>query len=198
MPNPKTTSKTNKSQGSQQEVKLKVITFDDLWKAYPSKVPKHIDPKTRKDVFDNYCAINLSEALHECGVTFKTFRGARCYACPAPDEKTKKGVHVIRAQELSDYLKTKPFAGCPKPSVFKGSTYEKGVSGKKGIIFFQNYWLRDGEKSPSGDHIDLWNEDELKGSGGMFMRNHLPWIAEHIFSMSDFRKATQVLFWELP
>ncbi|MGT2508396.1 T6SS effector amidase Tae4 family protein [Cupriavidus basilensis] len=32
---------------------------------------------------------------------------------------------------------------------------------KRGIIFFKDYWQRDNEVLPTGDHIDLWNGETL-------------------------------------
>ena len=115
MPNSKTAAKTNGVSHSQKDIPLKLIAFHELWSAYPSNKIKHVDYKTRKDVFDDHCAINVSEALYKCGVLMKTFKGTRCWNCPTPDQIMKKGIHAIRAQELSDYLATRPFAGCPSP-----------------------------------------------------------------------------------
>ncbi|EEO2384105.1 T6SS effector amidase Tae4 family protein [Salmonella enterica] len=116
-----------------------------------------------------------------------------------PNPITKKGIHAVRAQELSDYLKQRPFAGCPAPISLTGSNYEETVQGKKGIIFFQDYWLRDGEKIPTGDHIDLWNENSLASIGwfNTWIRRTFPSASETLFSMSDLRNSRQVLFWEL-
>lgn len=199
MPNSKTVSKTNKTLGSQQIIPLKKLSFDELWSAYPSDQIEHLDPKMQKDVFSDHCAINMSEALYKSGVLLKTFKGTKCWNCPTPDPITKKGIHAVRAQELSDYLKQRPFAGCPIPVSLTGSNYEETVQGKKGIIFFQDYWLRDGEKIPTGDHIDLWNENSLASIGwfNTWIRRAFPSASETLFSMSDLRNSKQVLFWEL-
>lgn len=40
----------------------------------------------------------------------------------------------------------------------RGGNPERGEQyhiGKTGIIFFKDYWRRENEKTPSGDHIDL-------------------------------------------
>jgi len=155
MPNDKTVAKTNSTSNSQKNVSLKVITFDELWAAYPSSTIEHIDPSSKKDIFSDHCAINVSDALYKCGILMKTFSKTRCWNCPAPDKTTKKGIHAIRAEELSEYLKTCPFAGCPVPVKLRGSNFKEYVEGRTGIIFFKDYWLRGNEKSPTGDHIDL-------------------------------------------
>lgn len=204
MPNSKTTLKTNNARSSSQTISLRVVKFDELWAAYPSDNIRHIDPKTGKDVFSDHCAINVSHALLQCGIGLKTFKGTRCWHCPTPDAVTGKGIHAIRAQELSDYLVTRPFAGCPKPVVLTGENYEKNISGETGIVFFKDYWLRDNEKSPTGDHIDLWNKGKLAGSGSLlsYLRVNFPDATESISGLfgsssriTSLAKSKQVLFW---
>lgn len=206
MPNDKTVAKTNAISNSQKSVPLKVITFDELWSSYPFDKIKHLDSKTKEDVFDDHCAINVSEALYKCGVLMKTFKGIRCWNCPTPVQATKKGIHAIRAQELSDYLATRPFAGCPNPLVLTGENFEKKVSGKTGVIFFKDYWLRGNEKNPTGDHIDLWNDGKLAGSISpiSFLRLNFPDATESISGffggndrITSLFKSKQVLFWEI-
>lgn len=206
MPNDKTVAKTNSTSNSQKNVSLKVITFDELWSAYPSNTIEHIDPSSKKDVFTDHCAINVSNALYQCGIPMKTFSKTRCWNCPTPDSTTKKGIHAIRAEELSEYLKTRPFAGCPVPVKLSGKNFKENVEGKTGIIFFKDYWLRGNERTPTGDHIDLWNKNELAGSGALasYLRVNFPNATESVSGLfgSDMRitsleKATEVLFWEI-
>ncbi|EML9903848.1 TPA: hypothetical protein OT801_001174 [Morganella morganii] len=45
---------------------------------------------------------------------------------------------TIRAEELSEYLKTRPFAGCPVPVKLSGKNFKENVEGKTGIIFFKD------------------------------------------------------------
>lgn len=206
MPNKKTVAKTNLIGKSQKMVLLKVITFDELWIAYPSEKIEHRDLKTGKDVFSDHCAINVSAALYKNGILMKSFNKTRCWNCPQPDPVSRKGIHIIRAQELSDYLKTRPFAGCPKPQEYIGKNYLKGVDGKTGIIFFKDYWLRGNEKTPTGDHKDLWNKSKLAGSGSLvsFLRVNFPDVTETFSGVfgahtriSSLENAKQVLFWEV-
>jgi len=44
------------------------LDFKTLWSDYGSDV-SHTDPKTGKEIFGDYCAINLSEALIKSGVS---------------------------------------------------------------------------------------------------------------------------------
>lgn len=198
MPNRKSNSKTNNIANSQKNILLKKLDFTELWNSYPSDRILHADNKTGEDIFDDHCAINVSTALYQCGIRLESYRSAKCWACPTPD-KNGKGIHAIRAQELAAYLKTRPFAGCPKPIELTGESYENTVDDKTGIIFFQDYWLREGEKSRSGDHIDLWNKNELASIGwfNTWVRRTFSQTSEDWFSMSDLKKSKVVLFWEI-
>jgi hypothetical protein len=206
--NQKTVIKVNNNVGSVQDINIKSVYFDELWSAYPSNRLKHLDPKTKKEAFADHCAINVSDALYQCGILLKSFKGTRCWHCvtanksATPDKSSGKGIHVIRAQELSDYLKNQkalPFAGGKKVQKLTGKTYEEAVSGKTGILFFKDYWLRSGEQSPTGDHIDLWKKDTLASLGwfSTWTRRTFPQMSENYLSMSDLRKSTDVLFWEI-
>jgi len=198
MPNRSNTITTNNKPASAQVVSHTTIKFEDLWSSYPSGSIKHSDSKTGKDVFDDHCAINVSQSLYNCGILLKSFKGTKCWACPSKDS-SGKGIHAIRAQELSTYLSTRPFAGCPAPQRFTGATYEAAVKGKTGIIFFKDYWQRQGENGRTGDHIDLWRESKLASIGGAltFIRQTFPSISENYLDMSDLRRASEVLFWEI-
>lgn len=192
---------TNSKEGSVKQVQHHPLTFNDLWNAYPEGKVPHIDPKSGKDTMDNHCAIRVSDALYHCGVKLKSFKGVKCWCCPTPDENGK-GIHAIRAQQLADYLKQRPFAGCPNAISVSPTSFQEELAGKTGIIFFKDYWVRSGQTQRTGDHIDLWNENELAGSGavGSFFRaNFGGFIEERLpfLSLSDFHKSTEVLFWEI-
>ena len=198
MPNRSTRAATNSRQNSTLTVSHTPLTFNDLWKNYPSGLIKHVDGKTGKDIFDDHCAINLSDSLHKCGVLLKSFKGTKCWAC-AQKDGFGKGIHAIRAQELASYLESRPFAGCPAPQRFTGANYEKAVAGRCGVIFFKDYWQRQGESGRTGDHIDLWQENRLASLGVAltFIRQTLPTFSESYLEMSDLRRSSEVLFWEI-
>ena len=90
--------------------------------------------------------------------------------------------------------------------MLSGESFDKKISGKTGIIFFKDYWLRGNEKNPTGDHIDLWNDGELAGSSGIvsYLRLNFPNATESISGffggnerITSLFKAKQVLFWEI-
>jgi len=101
---------------------------------------------------------------------------------------------VLRAQELADWLNTKPFAHCPTSIQLEGKSFHKKIAARKGIVFFKDYWMRDGEKSPTGDHIDLWNMDRLTPSWQSFTRFTLG-IGRIPGIYSDLENSRSVVFW---
>jgi hypothetical protein len=193
----KTDITTNRISDSILEIELEKITFDNLWSKYPSEI-EHVNSKTGKDEFSDHCAINVSETLYQNNIKLKSFKGAKCYSkCPSGDN-----IHAIRAQELANWIDKKPIAGCPKSmSGLTGSNFEQKVEGKTGIIFFQDYWHRSGEKgnNRTGDHIDLWNKNKLASIGLVltWARRTFPDFSENWLDMSDLRKSKKVLFWEI-
>jgi len=146
--------KTNPRKGSTKKVGVLVPTFKAMWEGYPSDNPVHPDPKTRKDLYRSHCAIKVSEALLNAGVSLKSFSGGKCRYCPRKDGQH----HALAAQALAQWLKMRPFPGCPAPLASDGAHFEKDFDDKKGIIFFKDYWQRDGETGAqrTGDQVLLW------------------------------------------
>ncbi|SFK42112.1 Type VI secretion system (T6SS), amidase effector protein 4 [Desulfomicrobium apsheronum] len=198
MPNESLQVKTSSISGSKKTLEKKVICFEQLWDAYPDDVIIH-KAEHGSDIFDNHCAIHLSHALYLNGILLKGYKGTRCWGCPQANGQG--GIHAIRAQELADYLETQPFAGCPKAIRLSGDTFQENIRGKKGIIFFKDYWRRDGEKNYTGDHIDLWKGNiSTLASNGWFktwLRLHLSGLYEDYFGVSDLKRSSSVLFWEI-
>jgi hypothetical protein len=97
---------------------------------------------------------------------------------------------------LADWLGTQPFANCTKPKMYSGKRFPSSVAAQKGIIFFKDYWLRDGEKTPTGDHIDLWNMDRLTPSWQTFARFTLG-IGRLPSIYSDLENSRSVTFWPI-
>ena len=109
---------------------------------------------------------------------------------------------AVRAQELADWLKLQPFCGLPsKPEEITGSNWQVKIKGRTGIVFFKDYWTRTGERSPSGDHIDLWKGSKLTATGVLsqaetFMRFTIG-FSSVLYMYSDLGKSTQILFREI-
>lgn len=73
-------------------------------------------------------------------------------------------------------------------------SFQTALKDKTGVIFFKDYWQRGSESfvNRSGDHIDLWNKDEITGSG-IFMRS----IYELFGAVSDLNRSKEIWFWEI-
>jgi len=176
------------------------VSFNNLWNNYPGHHIDHKDPKTKNERYKDQCAIELSEALIKSGVDLKGFKGGTCENCSL-DEK-----HALVAQELANYLLKKKIEGILKPVFLTGENFEAYVFGKTGIIYFQDYWHRTTDQSGkrTGDHIDLWNKNQLGSMNNYLGRRANTWFrltfptfSENHLSMSDLTKSKSVIFWEV-
>ncbi len=79
-----------------------------------------------------------------------------------------------------------------------GEEFEDAIWGRTGIVFFKDYWRRGNQQALTGDHIDLWDGNELASEGAIFtfFRLNTPRILEP-FDVSDLKRPSEVLFWEL-
>ncbi len=167
------------------------MKFETLWKNFPDKdkLKKTCFNKqpTSSKPFSDYCAIMLSDCLIKSGVDIGSLKANRCWS-----HSGKK--HILLAEELAVELdKRLPPGFTPKQKIHPG-TFQTKLDGKTGIIFFKDYWQRGKEsfENRSGDHIDLWNEDEITSSG-MVMRA----IYEFFGTVSDLNKSKEIWFWEI-
>ncbi len=194
MPPKPTVVKTNNRKDSIAEAKIKSVSFSELRSNYPNDTVLHKDPKTGKDIYANHCAIHVSDAMVKTGISMASFKGNKCEHCPR-----KNGTHARGAQELADWLRKMPFPGCPKPIVTVGASFEETFKGKKGIVFFKDYWLQEDEKGTKrriGDHIDLWDDGTLASIGSFksFFRINLGINIDGYWS--DFTLSKEALLWE--
>jgi hypothetical protein len=180
--------------GAASEAAQAPLKFRDLWSAYPSAKP-YLDPKTgdAPKGYENQCAIKVSVALRGGGVDMSSFRGAHVLL------ERKKA--AIRAKELAEWLKAQRTSGLPSaPQSIVGADWQDKIKGKTGIVYFADYWLRPGEKAPSGDHIDLWNGSRLTASG---LEGALVTMARFGLGInagpgfSDLGQSRTILFWEI-
>jgi Type VI secretion system (T6SS), amidase effector protein 4 len=131
-------------------------TFAHVWDNYPASEACLLRNKAGNLLYENQCAIKLGHALATSGVSFSKFRGSRCDR--AAKDASHAG-HIRMAQELANWLKTKPFKDLGATQKFKAKTGFEEIKNRTGIIFLANYWQRASEKGTaarSGDHIDLW------------------------------------------
>lgn len=186
---------TNTTRNSICSVQIKPIRFETLWSNYPGGAP--CDGKNdRGDLaFSDQCAIRVGVALKNSGATFNSYpKNGKCWF--GHDN------HILRAEELAAWLKSAPrFCGWQKPEEVAGQTWQEKINGRTGIIFFKDYWQREGERGASGDHIDLWNGSRLTASSARGVLTTFARFALGIQSgpgFSDLGKAKQILFWHLP
>lgn len=196
MPNKKTVVRTNSTPGSIKAVHLTAVTFSELWAAYPDQEDPFRDPETGEipAYADNQCAIRLSVTLHNVGVEMKSFRGGGQIRI---DGKRT----ALRAGEMAQWLKLRPFAGIPAPRDITGSDWQDKIKGRTGVVFFSGYWARktDSAGQTTGDHIDLWNGSKLTspGIGGRLASFMRFTVGISSAWYSDLGKSKQILFWEI-
>lgn len=187
--------RTNPTPGSVCKVQIDAVKFADLWSGYPKTGTPYLDSRGNVPTgYENQCAIRVSVSLGGAGLTMKSFKGS------AVTVSGKKA--AVRAQEMADWLKLQPFCGLPtEPEDITGEGWQGKIKGRTGIVFFKDYWQRQGERNATGDHIDLWNGSKMTATGAMirahaFMRFTLG--IDSFFGMySDLGKSTQILFWEI-
>jgi hypothetical protein len=159
-----------------------VPSFASLWSNHPNI--KGDAPVLDKKVYENQCAINVGAAWLRSGMTLSGYTGALSW------EKDKPK-YPIRAQELANWFAS-PHSHLPfKVQKFGGKEVFEKISGKPGIIFFQNYWGTGNQ----GDHIDLWN--------GSRLTHWISWLQIHarigsVGINSDLRKAESIWYWAVP
>jgi hypothetical protein len=157
-------------------------TFATLWSNHPNI--KGDTPVLDKKVYENQCAINMGAAWLRSGMPLSGYAGTLSW------EKDKPK-YPIRAQELANWFAS-PHSHLPfKVQKFGGKEVFEEISGKTGIIFFQNYW----GPGNQGDHIDLWNDSRLT--------HWISWLQIHarigsVGINSDLRKAESIWYWAVP
>ncbi|MCP4340784.1 MAG: hypothetical protein GY799_18320 [Desulfobulbaceae bacterium] len=116
----------------------------------------------------------MGVTLEKSGINTQSFRGARCWHGHKP-------AHILRAEELANWLRG-PFSPFKRMDIFEGINGFHRISGRKGIIFFKDYYGQQNQ----GDHIDLWN--------GARLTRYASWIEFAFGGGRHYSKAT-VWFW---
>lgn len=165
--------------------------FKKLWDNFPGKDRIKTDctnkQKDSNKAFSNYCAILLSESFIKAGVDISSFKGTRCWS-----HSGKK--HMLLAHDFAVSLEKNTPPGFAKKQKIAPATFQKDLEGRTGVIYFKDYWQRGKESftARSGDHIDLWNKNEITSSS-MWARS----IYEFFGAVSDLNKSKEVWFWEV-
>jgi len=168
-----------------------MILFKTLWDNFPDKAKmKSACTNKQKDSnkpFENYCAILLSECFINSGIDTNSLSGTKCWS-----HQGKK--HILKAADFANALDKNLPAGFSNKEKILPTSFQSILDGKTGVIYFKDYWQRGKEsfESRSGDHIDLWNKNEISGQG-MTMRS----IYEFFGVVSDLNQSKEVFFWEV-
>lgn len=164
---------------------MKSIKFKELWKNYPDGHPCNKE-------FTNQCAIKLGVALAKSGVdtTLLVPKKRHCWY-----HKNSEG-HVLAADELAAGLKKVRLAGVAQSIEVTGQNFKSRLSGLKGIVYFEDYWLRSGDNPgrPTGDHIDLWDGSRLT-DWSSWVRIQFGLVIPNVWS--DLESAKKILFWKV-
>lgn len=164
-------------------------TFQELWKHHPTISGDDEPCSTNgKSNYDDQCAIRLGVSLALIGVDTKKIAGAEhCW------HHEKSAGHILRAAQLAKGLSTTLIKGIGKQQIISSNEFATKLSGKTGIVFFQDYARRGKETFPnrSGDHIDLWNGTRLTHWATWFRIQYgITWDGV----WSDYRNSKKILF----
>ena len=129
----------------------------------------------------------------DCDVDLSGLSATRCWG----DTSKYNGKHIIRAEEFGNALKRQSLPGLGKLQTVDAGGYQTALSGKRGIVFFKDYWQRSGETiaNRSGDHIDLWNQNRTTGYWFSWSRNFWESLSSDV---SDRNKSREIWFWPFP
>lgn len=169
-----------------------MLSFKILWDNFPDKYKvQNACTNKQKDSnkpFDNYCAILLSECFIKSGIDTNSLSGTKCWS----HKEGKK--HILKAADLAIAIDKSLRLGFSRKEKILPGSFQSILKNKTGVIYFKDYWQRGKEsfESRSGDHIDLWNKDEITGQG-MIMRE----VYEFFGVVSDLNKSKEIWFWEV-
>lgn len=147
-----------------------MLQFSVLWEKHPAnQTPSIISPCANDEGtpnFENQCAIRMGVCLAAAGADISSFRGTTCWHGHGRN-------HVLRAQELADYLKTRTdLVGTVK--IDESPTLAEYTS-RRGVVLFQNFWGTGNQ----GDHIDVWDGSQMaKGDPSYFAASQAVWFWE--------------------
>ena len=167
------------------------MNFNTIWNNFPDKSVMKASCQNKQPKgstpFGNYCAILLSDALIKSGISTQGAKVKKCWSHSGMK-------HILLAEEMANWLRTSHFTWLGKLEKIDPKSFQEDLKGRTGIIFFKDYWQRGRESfdNRSGDHIDLWRNDEITGSS-MFVRS----ILEFFGRVSHLNASYEVWFWEI-
>lgn len=190
------------------------LEFGALWRAHPLNNAQQAPCRLPQDVesggktilkglpsYPNQCAIRMGLALKGAGVTIDQLgRITTCSYHPAGE------MHVLNAQQTADAIARLKIDGLGPVEKLTGADtaqfYHK-LFGRKGIIYFKDYWSRsvtvsgDGgmpqsikESTATGDHIDVWNGYRTTAN---WLMEWFSWLGYY----HTYVNAKEIWFWEV-
>jgi Type VI secretion system (T6SS), amidase effector protein 4 len=181
-----------------------MVEFKDLWRGHPINesvstpciAPKdlvNLEGKPVKEgfpVFANQCAIRVGVSLRRAGVQPSQISG--CAHCSV---HKREDMHFINATALARAIDRANLSGVKpvqKLSGDKPAQFYPELFGRTGIVFIKDYWHRSGEagRTPTGDHIDIWNGYR---STSKWLMEWFSWLGYY----SNYAGAKEIWFWEV-
>lgn len=163
-----------------------MIKFEQLWKNYPDEDPCDAKNKEGKLLFGNQCAIRVSHAMKNSGVSFSSFPQKRkCWVHPGQN-------HILAAAEIANWIEKSNIPNLLITENVTGSQWRSKVISRTGIICFEDYYLR--SDGSGGDHIDLWNGSSMTSIGSYF-RTRFNIVIPSIWS--DLNKSKKIRFFPI-
>ncbi len=160
-----------------------MATFKQLWDNYPNDDPCDAKDRNGNNLFGNQCAIRLSHSMKKSGISFVSFPQKRkCWVHSGAD-------HILAAKELADWIEKSNDASFLVAENITGGTWRSKVSGRTGIVCFEDYYLR--SYGSGGDHIDLWDGGSMTGFGS-YLRARFNIIIPSVWS--DLTKSKKIRF----
>lgn len=137
-----------------------MLTVRKLWLSHPSNTGEQYPCVTNgTSNFANQCAIRMGVCLKRAGVQPGQIGGAITCVQASNTGHVHDDMHFIRAHEVANALNGASIPGLsPRITLTNPADFANELSGRKGIIYFKDYWYRPGETTrATGDHIDVWN-----------------------------------------
>lgn len=117
------------------------------------------------------------------GISFVSFPQKRkCWVHAGAD-------HILAAKELADWIEKSSHASFLVKEDVTGSNWRGKVSGRTGIIYFEDYYLR--SDGSGGNHIDLWDGNSMTGFGS-YLRTMFNIVIPSVWS--DLSKSKKIRF----
>ncbi len=171
------------------------LKFRTLWQNHPTNRSNQLPCRLEdgRPTFANQCAIRLGVCLRRGGVRPEQMPGMiHCGVHPYEE------MHFIRAQQFADRLVTAAanidgLGPVEKLRKDEPRDFVNELYGRRGLIFFKDYWSRPGEAArgqASGDHIDLWDGFRTTAS---WLMEYFSWLGYY----GGYDGAKEIWFWPI-